>query len=255
MCASLETTCTGWVARYEVWNINGEPVRVGDVSINLVSKEIWLQVRESLRQEILNTWKMQFPLSIRADLRAFSVLRTIFLTESLCHKSSITLRQIELPLNHDDRLRTAWSNDRKGFEPVQPRNDVPATLQLVKHDVYAYDIILSPNGRYACFLDYDFWTSFFSVFEVEKIPGAGARLVSTCKANLCILNGQYGKPSFHPSEPLLCGPTLQGIFIWDCLNGEQVLVSNQASANQSLRGHTQNGFQRVSRSQGGNQNT
>jgi hypothetical protein len=195
-------------------------VRIGDVSINLESKEVWLQVRQSLRQEILNTWRMQFPLSIRADLCAFSVLRTIFLTESLCHNTNITLRQIELPLDHDDRLRTAWSSDRKGFEPVQPRSDVPTTLQLVKHDVYAYDIILSPNGRYVCFLDYDFWKSFFSVFEIERIPRAGARVVSTCEANLGILNGQHGRPSFHPSEPLLCGPTLRGIFIWDFLKGE-----------------------------------
>lgn len=88
---NLWSACSGWLAKYEVWTTEEEPVRVFSVVTKLNAKEILIQCKQSAWEDrssfpvskllpgsIWSPWKFQFPLEISPSGRYFCVLRTVY---------------------------------------------------------------------------------------------------------------------------------------------------------------------------------
>jgi hypothetical protein len=103
------------MARYQLWNIEGEPSQTVEICIPLKFQEIWLQLRQSLRFEIGSGWKLSFPLTISKSCLQFVVLRTLFLLKPASQTGEAECQSITLAMDEMDGLRKIWSDVRDGL--------------------------------------------------------------------------------------------------------------------------------------------
>jgi hypothetical protein len=73
----VRKSCERWNAVYEMFDIQGDPIRSFALTMPLCCDEILIQLRQSLRPS-MGGWKINFPLSISNSLDKFIVLRTLF---------------------------------------------------------------------------------------------------------------------------------------------------------------------------------
>lgn len=188
--------------------------------------EIWLQLRQSLRQDIADVWKMQFPLSISEDFTQISILRTIYLFQQKEDRPIDSYRTASLPMDFNRCLGRNWSDERSGFGPCQN----PAHgLGLVTHQLYEYLVVIDSKNALILFRDNDQMThkSILAVFQVQISP----ENFKISKMQHMITDGgmlnlgfKPGDCALHPNLPLLAFTTFFSINLWFFQSCE--LVSN-----------------------------
>ncbi|KAF2739919.1 hypothetical protein EJ04DRAFT_572652 [Polyplosphaeria fusca] len=122
----IHLLCTGWVARYELWAVTGEPTCTVDGSIPLDANEIHLQLQRSLWQDdptwAAGQWRLQFPMAISPNVRIISIIRTVYLF-TVTPQQEARMQAVQLPLHFEPYLAAIWPAPPKHSEPQPTRTD------------------------------------------------------------------------------------------------------------------------------------
>ena len=215
-CEALRPHCAGWIAKYEIWTTEIKPIKTQEFLIPLDVSEIWLQLRQSFRQEIGDVWRMQFPLAICDDLSYISILRTIYFFPLIENKLMDSYRLALLPMDFERSLSLNWSDERLGFGPYQDCGvSRPAGFKLVSHQLYEYRIIIDSKNALIIFRDNNQMTqrSVLAVFQIQVSPeNFGISKVQHMMTDGRIIGS--GHVALHPSMPILAFDTCFSINLW-----------------------------------------
>lgn len=132
--------CSGWVALYEIHQIQEGNEVVFSQSISLDAEEIALQMQFSFRLAPFGRRKFKFPLAIGPDLHTIAVLRSIT-TFDINHSRPSRTKQYHthVPnLSHSER-----------FHRADPGTTLKSKMS------YSYDWLFTYNSLCAIFRDYD----------------------------------------------------------------------------------------------------
>ncbi|TAQ84117.1 hypothetical protein B7494_g7557 [Chlorociboria aeruginascens] len=205
----------GWIATYEIWNLEGEPRLQHSYRIPLDSTEVSLQLQGflELKPSGINhdgwhaaRWELHFPTSISSAANVFSVLRTIYVVNRESKTTSGTWRNFLLPLeNQDPSLVTLppgcrkynWCEDQRRLREMR----------------YIYKLQFSDNNRYLLYCDTlgpgfymvtdksPTWTN-VAIFALNiHQPEANAKLIR--KTSLMSSDAFFTDCSFHPGVPIV----------------------------------------------------
>lgn len=204
--ASMEHLCGGWIARYEAYALKDQTVRLADVRLPLHGSEVWLQMRQSFRQEYTDCWKTSFPLVISDDARSFVVLRTLYALQPATDSSPASCRSVIIPMNMSEAISQNWSDDLEVFDPHKESiRNLPPALQLLHRSLYRYSFSFSSNGRFLFFSDYRqeiFAQNQLVVLEIHGANELGVEVVATGGVQSQAY-GLINKVTFHPKFELL----------------------------------------------------
>lgn len=96
--------CTGWVARYELWLVEGEPRCFADASLPLDPAEIQLQFCRSMWQEdpthSSGHWRIQLPTALDPQNRLAFIIQTVYYFSVATDKTA-HMYAVRLPLHVD----------------------------------------------------------------------------------------------------------------------------------------------------------
>ncbi|KAF2177985.1 hypothetical protein K469DRAFT_754797 [Zopfia rhizophila CBS 207.26] len=113
--------CTGWVARYELWTVADDPVRMADGCIPLDPNEIHLQFQRSMWQDdpsfAAGHWKLQFPTAISPDTRLICIIRTVYFF-TVTKRNEARMHAVSLPLHLEPHLEAIWPKPQGTHEPA-----------------------------------------------------------------------------------------------------------------------------------------
>jgi len=204
--SSMRHLCGGWIARYEAYTIKNKAARVADIKLPLDESEVWLQMRQSFRQEYTDSWKTSFPLVISGDTHSFVVLRTLYTLQPATDSSPALWRSVIIPMDFSKAVSDKWSDDLEVFDPHKESiRNLPPALQFLHRSMYQYSFSFSSNGRFLFFSDSCqdlFIYSQVAVFEIQNKHQLDVRVVAAGT----IGSRQWGlidKVAFHPTFPLL----------------------------------------------------
>jgi len=226
-CEILKPACHGWMARYQLWNIEGEPSQVVDIRIPLKFQEIWLQVCQSLRFEIGSGWKLSFPLAISKSCLQFVVLRTAFLLKPASKTAEAKFQSVTLAMDGTDHLRNIWSDAREGLKPFPcSRPSIPPELQRYRNSWYTFSICFSPSGRYILFTDFEFnMETHLIVWELVRGENLEVRQVASACHDIQ-QNSPIRHVALHPSEPLAIFCDRINLYRWTFFEGESASLAS-----------------------------
>ncbi|KAL9121120.1 MAG: hypothetical protein Q9187_002326 [Circinaria calcarea] len=217
-CFILKPVCSGWVVRYEIWTVEGEPCRLQDLYIPLDKSEVWMQVRQSTRQQISGSWRMQFPITISNNVSLFAVLRTIFIVRRDEGEVSTELAYAYavLPLGFHEKLQYNWSDNKMGFGPVKHMGQ-SALHQIGTHSIYEYSLKFALSGEYLIFRD----AFIIAVFKVQTTHN---RFNVVLYRHIISKNDGFllgvGKFAMHPYLPVVVFGTPYAVTLWKLEPGE-----------------------------------
>lgn len=204
--------------RYEVWSIQQSATKyICKLSMKLEGTEIWLLLRQSLRHDMMNTWKMQIPLSISEDIKSFSALRTVYrISENPKVPGEWLARSAILPLDSHPYSHHNWSDDRKGFGPCL-NTQIPLSFQWATHTLYEYRLVLAPQAQYAAVVEPS-TPSNIAIYEIEE----QAEKLIVSEKNSIPCDQLVGRLPciFHPYLPLVAFCTCFGISLWSFLSSK-----------------------------------
>lgn len=213
--SSMKSFCSGWTAKYDVWSVKTKTVQLFDIRIPLDEAEIWLQMRQSFRQEYQDNWKTSFPLTIRDDAHAFVVLRTLFVLRTATQSTPASIKSTVIPMDFEQSLEDVWTDKLRVFNPhAEKIKDLPPALQLFHRCSYLYSICFSPNGRYIFFSDRKkhLLTASLAVFEISASDILRVEL--TGKGELLLAWHDNLATAFHPEAEFLVLWNLGHLVLW-----------------------------------------
>lgn len=212
----------GWLARYEIWSVTEDPIKVLDLRINLDPMEVRLQIQQSLWStgDYEASMKLQFPLSICPEVHSFSVLRTVCsLIKS--SKNELSLRFVTVPMDFNDDLAANWKiqHKSKGNGAVIGQRDQklinwPPSDHLYE---YLYWLSFSADSRYLFFIDNEFAKpSTMAVFQLNR---SGDLKVGLAGSKILPAGGFDEKrsgvtASFHPTKLLVTFTLANTAYLW-----------------------------------------
>ncbi|KAK3378715.1 hypothetical protein B0T24DRAFT_138215 [Lasiosphaeria ovina] len=210
---ALRPACRGWVARCQIWSIEGSPVQAADIRILCNPDEIWLVVCQSLYYNTNLGWKISFPLAICKSCLQFVVLRTVFVLKPATATTSHEIQSFVLGLDATPDLRHIWSDARA---PLQP---FPWSAHLLspglRASCYAYGLTFSPNGHFLAFADSEFnMETHLLVWERE--PGDALRYRPVALARHNFRQNELHLV-FHGTEPLIILCDSSRLYRWNFL--------------------------------------
>lgn len=216
-----DESVTGWMARYEVWTIDGSPKRLLIKDIFLEASEVRLQLLQSLRVDTgvsVPRWKVQFPVTVGSDLQRLTILRTVYWLEPLKGKSEGRLRSALLDLSLEPYSTAKWNELCYDRDQASRQNSIA---------LYTYWIRFSEAGDYIFFMD----RNNTAVFSLRPDENKGPML--TAFAGGQNFGDKDNEPlrqldvQFHPQKPLVAYRTGRKVFLWvfkNCRKGAQMTL-------------------------------
>jgi hypothetical protein len=197
--------CSGWVAKYEVWQHSAESVRIAHISIPLNAEEIWMQLLQSFRVE----WgerKLSFPLAIGESLFCFMILRTIFKLRPDVKGMTVSCQSALVPMNFAEGIAVFWSAGYRGGSCA-----------------YTYSFKFGCDDRRLFFSDSassiglgEIHSSHIAVFELDFSDPLRVTLAGSGAVNdLDLLQ----KVLFHPKRQLILLIYHDGVRTWTYTHG------------------------------------
>ncbi len=181
----LQKLSRRWVARYEVWSLTGQSQIVVDHRISLDTDEVLLQIVHSMcyQDDIENAggrnWGMQFPLAISADVRIFTVLRSLYCIKPALKQRGLIMESSTLSMTmNDGRTSPHWSLDKleKLVELKDPKaymatEELALDERFKGNSVYLYWLNFDPSSQYLLFVSQDLQEkSAAATFEIKLEP-------------------------------------------------------------------------------------
>lgn len=177
-----------------------------------------MQVRQSARQGVSGSWRMQFPVTISNNVSLFAVLRTIFIVrrDEGEVRTELAYAYAVLPLGFHEKLQYNWSDNKMGFGPVKYMGR-PALHQIGTHSLYEYSLGFALSGEYLIFRD-------ASVIAVFRIQSTHNRFDIVLYRHIILKNDVFrlgvGKFAMHPYLPLVVFGTPYAVTLWKLEPGE-----------------------------------
>jgi len=239
----LQKLSRGWVARYEIWSLTGESQCIIDHQTGLNSNEVLLQMTQSMcyREELENdggrNWEMQFPLAISADVRMFTVLRSLYCTAPAMERKSLIMQSITLSMAmNDGRTSSHWNLGQlekvaqlKGPKFYVAMEDFQTDERFKGNSVYLYWINFDPSCQYLLFVAQDLrQKSAAAIFVMNHEPALTATALNHAelKGTSCLVLKQEWSMDFnvvkymyHKSFPLLGFSFAGMLYLWLFKNG------------------------------------
>jgi hypothetical protein len=211
--SQVETFCTDWIARYELWSTEHANKLLLEITIPMDTSEVVLQMKQSFRHESDASWKTSFPLSISSDGLYLCILRTLYRLQLPSSRTVSTWKSIVLPLDTVPSTQDKWDGRLRQFDPenihIKP---LPVSLRLLHRDWYTYCTIFSPDGRFLLFADHQvpFKRNLIMFGNINDID-AGLKAISSTL--LYRPRSELRFVEFHPTLQIvvfLCGE----LYIW-----------------------------------------
>lgn len=216
---------------------------VVDHRIGLDANEILLQIVQSMcyQEDIENgggrNWGMQFPLTISADVRMFTVLRSLYCMKPAMKQKGLIMEASILSMAMSDGGTSPhWSLDKleklvklKGPKAYVATQELASDERFKVNSVYLYWLNFDPSGQYLLFISQDLQQkSAAATFKIKHEP-----TLTTTALNHKELRGAAGlvlKPewsrrfnmvkfAYHKDFPLLGFSFAGMLYLWPFKNG------------------------------------
>ena len=177
--------------------------------------------REELENDGGRNWEMQFPLAISADVRMFTVLRSLYCTAPAMERKSLIMQSITLSMAmNDGRTSSHWNFDQlekvaqlKGPKSYVAMEDFQTDERFKGNSVYLYWINFDPSRQYLLFVAQDLQQkSAAAIFAINHEPALTAIAFNHAelKGTSCLVLKQEWSMDFnvvkcvyHKNFPLL----------------------------------------------------
>ncbi|TVY75989.1 hypothetical protein LSUE1_G005943 [Lachnellula suecica] len=202
---SLLQLCSGWVATYEKWNIQGDREQIFRDVIHLDDTEIHKHLRIAIERGFLSdTWELQFPTAISSNVHVFGILRTIYCLDRTTRPFTSTYSSVVLPVDLEDGSATIpKSTDHESYPKEQ-------------HFFEAYLVKINSLGEYICFQD----RKSVKVFRLALQP----RHCEVSEMNALGIAVERNLFCFHENLPLLAFAANNEIKLWDLKRGHRLVT-------------------------------
>jgi hypothetical protein len=216
---------------------------VVDHRIGLDANEVLLQIVQSMcyQDDIENgrgrNWGMQFPLAISADMRMFTVLRSLYCMKPAMKQKGLIMESSTLSMAMTDgKMSPHWSLDKleklvklKGPKTYVATEELALDERFKGNSVYLYWLNFDPSSRYLLFVSQDLQQkSAAATFEIKHEP-----TLTTTALNHAGLKGAAAlaaKPewsrdfnmvkfAYHKDFPLLGFSFAGMLYLWPFKNG------------------------------------
>ncbi|KAK6534601.1 hypothetical protein TWF281_005909 [Arthrobotrys megalospora] len=154
----LHQCSSGWRAKYEIWDLQKPAKRVSQTWIELSREEVWIQLCQTLRRDRNSRqWNIQFPLAMKADLRLFSILRTVYRFEisqnitgpsRSCDAGAIRVVSLKLPVEDLPQAFKNWHSS-VSLERVGSTN-----INDAEH-FFEYSLGFGPSDSYIAYTHHE----------------------------------------------------------------------------------------------------
>lgn len=224
--AELGKFTSGWVARYEIWDIEHDIRLVNRYDIPLEEAEVTLQIQQfraftwtvhKCREKKL---QLRFPTSISSSINILSILRTVYLLDRGAKEGSegSSWRFTTLPVNLLKPQNSSTGEfSEGGIKTSSPRLGYEYSLQfsesqrhILYRDALGMDIL--PYGGPSI-------STAIAVFELNITASSfSSHLVGHVQKGGAL--GYFGSCAFHPTLPILVfyacstGSGTAGIELW-----------------------------------------
>lgn len=213
--SQIESFCTGWKARYQLWTTEESRKLIFEVTLCLDASEIALQMRQAFRHEQDATWKVSFPMTISPDGFTLAILRTLYQFQRSSFRSTLRWKTTVLPLHQIEGIRQKWEFDLDIFDPNRPVvRDLPPSLRLHSRDWYTYTFTFSPDSKYLLFSDHQKpFQRHLVLFEILANSRTGVDIISSTV--LRIAKADLALTIFHATFPLVAFVCHHNAYIWN----------------------------------------
>lgn len=212
----VHDVCSDWVAKLEMWSIDRKEC-IANISIPLDESEVWLHMRQSLREKDIGQWITSFPIVFGPDAKSLIVLRTLYVFYNAdCTSKPLSYHKTLINVDITDSHRSKWAHDLVSFDPQNGRlSNTP--LKSIYRDWYSYSFEIHPNGRFLLFKDY-LILNYLAIYEIENHSQPRAKLLGwKCFPIMLQDNLRVG---FHPTASIVAISTTTEVSLWNFQAGE-----------------------------------
>ena len=221
----VKDACRGWLMRCEVWDVRSK-FCIGHIAVPLDACEIWLAMRQLLRQTHRGDWRTAFPMSISPTGRFVAVLRTVYSLRNV--KGSVKWESVVLPIDFTKAHCDQWTGDLDTFDPT----DEWKFRRCQNPALYRYSIAFSPSEQYLLFTDNPDSKYHYAVFGIYSNPKLqlGRINYSCCEDKSAVLVSttiaRFQQARFHHNVDLIVICEKAIIYLWAFRYGELIYDYN-----------------------------
>lgn len=207
----------GWVARYEIWSVDENPMRKFVTDLKLPESEVHLQMVQSIGLHKTKSngfsFSLQFPTAISASLRHFAVLRTVYSLSQDNLGLQVNIESEAIPIEHDSHMSSAWKPS------AYP--DLSDNYFFFRRTPYFYWTKLSADGRFITIID----RKHVALYSVHGGGPLQVQLESSTRFERKRADEDPGTIDvmFHPNAPLVAFTFSSSVYLWAFTNGERKL--------------------------------
>ncbi|OCL09419.1 hypothetical protein AOQ84DRAFT_375857 [Glonium stellatum] len=217
----LQESCSGWIARYELWSISERAERTVDLHIPLNQYEIWLQICQSLHYghrmvdgpsetiRTISTWALHFPVAISSNAHHFTILRDLYSLVEGKDRLNARFESVRIDLEFQQPMAASWCLNGRSTQFMR-------SWPLRTYQIYQYFFTFSQDGRYLFFMDNEILKPMnLALFELGTSRALKLDLVmSLAAANRWVGRLRNVSTTFHPTKPLLAFTHSNTVCLW-----------------------------------------
>lgn len=210
--------CSNWAAKLEIWSIDRKEC-FANISIPLDESEIWLHMRQSLREKDIGQWITSFPIVIGPDAKSVIILRTLYVFYNTDNTSkSLSYHKTLIDVSFTEKHRTKWAHDQLSFDPQNERLR-DTLLKSIYRDWYSYSFEFHPNGRFVYFKDYQVF-NYLAIYEIKRQQQPRIEILDwKCFSIMLPDNLRVG---FHPAASVIAISTTAEVSLWNSAFDKQL---------------------------------